>query len=179
MEKMSGLVPAHQAVEACLTSNEQAWEALGNLLPGHDLADGAASDHDKIFRSEAAWKLIVNHDAVIRDCCNHSDTLNIVGNPLTQTHLARIQPDQCQYADQALREVARRLLGPHQMSQHLAVPLSSLEQAKAWTQTCTYELARIQIHPDEKPGRTQDMAPQAALDFRAVLAEVANLSSQF
>ena len=178
MEKMAGLVQTHPAVEAALAKSEAAWEKLGAMLPGHDKADGCAADYDKVFRSEAAWKLIVNHDAVLRDLCNPSKSLNIIGNPLTQPSLQRVQPEYAEYADQALREVARRLLGPQMMTQQCEVQLASADQAKVWAQACAYMLARVQVHADEKPGRTQDMAPQAAGAFRAALSEVGTLGSR-
>ena len=45
-------------------------------------------------------------------------------------------------------------------------------QAAAWAATAEYLDGRIQGHPDQKPGRTPDLAEGAAAAMRAVLHEV-------
>ena len=89
-------------IEQALTSGASLWEQLGNNLPGHADADGAAAAHEKIYRSEAAWKLITNHEAVLRDLVNPSLTNNIIQNPLTQSELQRVPTGEAMVADQFL-----------------------------------------------------------------------------
>ena len=78
-------------------------------------------------------------------------------------------------ADQALREIARRLLGNGEDDEPIAEePIDpwSPAQAAAWAATATYLDGRIQSVPDEKPGRTPDLSTAAAAAMRAVLMEV-------
>jgi len=160
-------------LEATISGNASKWEALGALLPGHNDADGAAGAHEKVFRSEAAYKLIVNHEAVLRDVCNFSTTNNIIQNPLTQKELRRVNVEWAPHADAAMREVARRLLGRAPGAEALEErQTGDTAQAAAWTQTCLYLACRLQAHKDEKPGRTPEMASGAVFAMRAVLNEV-------
>eukprot|EP00966_Prymnesium_polylepis_P269753 6231406-Prymnesium_polylepis.1 len=73
----------------------------------------------------------------MRDVANPSADKNIVGVPLTQTELKRVPAEHAHYADQALREVVRRLLGRRPGSEQLEERLdpSTPAQAAAWAQT--------------------------------------------
>ena len=51
-----------------------------------------------------------NHGRVLSDVCNPGP-LNIDGKPLTQLELRRVAAEDAHLADQALKEVARRVLG--------------------------------------------------------------------
>ena len=71
-------------------------------------------------------------------------------------------------ADQALREVARRLLEER-------LDPSTPAMASAWAGMATYLDGRIQGSPDQKPGRTPDMSAAAWAAMTAVLREVGGL----
>ena len=155
------------------------WIALEQLLESADYflgseATGAASAHGHVARQEAAAKLIANHENVLKDVTNASSTTNIEGKPLTQTELTRVLPELALYVDQAMREAVRRLLGRRAGSKQIEeVPDPTNDaQVGAWVQTAMYLDGRIHSHPDEKPGRTPDMAGDAALAFRTALMEV-------
>ena len=62
-------------------------------------------------RREAAMALRNNQARVLKDVCNPSKELNIDGKPLTQLELRRVAPRYEALADEALREIERRLLG--------------------------------------------------------------------
>ena len=115
-------------------------------------------------REEAAFKLIANHEAVLRDVTNEA--------PTTQLDLTRASIEDVEHVDQALREISRRLLprraelkGITEEQLDPAVP----EQAAAWAATAKYLDSRIQSQAGERPGREPDMSPQAAAVMRAVL----------
>ena len=135
---------------------------------------GAAAMHTHAARREAAKKLIMNHDNVLNDVCNPSESLNIEGKELTQLDLVRVKPHLRDYADQAMRECARRLLGTraggHALEAHLDP--KNFAQVQGWVGTCLYLDGRIQGSMSDKPGRTPDMSPNAAAAMRAVLAEM-------
>ena len=94
--------------------------------------------------------------------------------PLTQLELRRVHPDWAAYADEALRETVRRLLGSRKGLNALAVSFDATNaaQAAAWMQTGRYLVGRIQGTAEQKLGRTPDMAAAAAEATRAVLMEV-------
>ena len=143
-------------LDKVLQDGATAWKALLDLSKRNGPLAAAEP------RKEAARKLIANHEAVLRDLTNPSADKNIVGKPLTQLELQRVPVAQAQHADEALREVARRLLK------------EEAEQPETWAQMATYLDGRIQGAAEEKPGRTPDMSEAAAAAMRAVLAEVGN-----
>ena len=156
------------------------WAALHKLAetkcgPFGSEAEGLASTHSHNAREEAAKKLIMNHDNVLKDVTNPSEHLNIDNIPLTQLELSRVPPEYTLYVDEALREVVRRLLGKRPGSAELEIRIDPKngKQVAAWAQAAVYLDGRIHAHPDEKPGRTPDMSPPAAAAMRAVLKEVA------
>jgi len=126
--------------------------------------DGAAAAHPHGAREEAARKLIMNHDSVLRDVTSPSSK--------TQLDLSRLPSTAEPFVDQALREVARRLIG-HRPGEDgwEKLQLSSSAQI-AWSETAKYLDARIQATPQEMPGRPPDMSEEAAAAMRAVLWEV-------
>jgi len=126
--------------------------------------DGAAAAHSPIAREEAARKLIVNHESVLRDVTN--------GNALTQPDLARLPSIAEPFVDQALREVARRLIGRRPGEDCLEKLQPTTAALAAWADTAKYLDSRIQATVQEKPGRPPDMSEQAAAAMRAVLWEV-------
>ena len=83
-------------------------------------------------------------------------------------------PESAPYADSALREAARRLIGrgaedairPEQIEPH-----SSLIHVQAWSGVATYLSGRIQSSESERPGRAPDMSPESSEIFRAVLKQ--------
>jgi len=164
--------------------NKHQWMALEVLMQsnksGGAHADGAAAGFSQAAREEAAGNLIRNHEYVLKDVCNPSRTKNIVGNPLTQTHLKRVDPALAQFVDQLLRECARRLLGRRPGTEALRIPAEpqngALEmplQHRAWMEAATYLDGRIHSRREEKPERTPDMGEEAGAAMKAVLTEIA------
>jgi hypothetical protein len=136
--------------------------------------------HPTVHRAAAAQKLIKNHEAVIRDVCNPQHA-NVNGKSLTQGHLKRVDPAYVQYVEEALRMVVIKLLGahvppdiklgPHHSGGVAPALTGDPTQSRVWAATCMFVLARMQLG-NEKPGRSPDMAPDAALAMRTALMEV-------
>ena len=164
---------------ATIAASTPHWLLLRQLLdiklPLASTADGIASAHAHEAREEAARKLITNHENVLKDVTNPSASSNIIGRPLTQRDLGRVNDKgMVPYVDEALREVARRLLGRRPGTEVLEVRCdpTNTAQAAAWGATAAYLDGRIQSVDAEKPGRKPDMSPAAAAAMRAVLNEV-------
>ena len=96
---------------------------------------------------EAGDALRANHERVLQDVTNPSTELNIDGKPLTQLELVRVPQSQTKFADCALKEICRRLLG-----EGFSTPRSTAEAA-IWAQTADYLIGRTQGLPEDKPGR--------------------------
>jgi hypothetical protein len=147
---------------------------------------GAAAGHAHAARTAAARRLLASHTRVLHDVANPARWTNIDGAPLTQQHLVRVHPDHAAYADEAMREVVRRLLGlPPAYARESAAPLAPLAHAEggdaaeggaaraaAWGATARYLVGRVQGRPEQKPGRTPDVDEAAAEAMCAVLLEV-------
>lgn len=118
---------------------------------------------------------------MLKDLCNPSKTNNVAGKPLTQTDLTRVAPALMLFADQCLRECARRLLGRRTGTDGLGECPSviSEDQAMAWVQATEYLRQRVQSNAGQKPGRAPDMSAPAAQAFCAVLAEMRAQASSF
>ena len=117
---------------------------------------------DNRDRALAAGKLIGNHEAVLRDLTNPS--------PISQIQLVRVPAASSIYADQALREVARRLIGRGaRRCKREYLEQNSQQQLQAWSLTATYLSGRIHCHERECSHRAPDMSPAAAEFFRAEL----------
>ena len=82
--------------------------------------------------------------------------------------LLRVSPHLSGHVDEALREVARRLLG----NGKAAVLSPQPEAVEARAACARYLHYRIQATDDQKPGRNPDMSPEAAAAMKAVLVEV-------
>lgn len=162
------MTPAPAEFGQLVKQNEQMWMALGNAMPGTVDAQGAASQHEPQKRQSAAYRLIMNHEAVLRDVCNGTQQ-NVIGHPLTQTDLARVHPTYAPVVDQFLQEVARRLLG-----NPMTIPVQRADQNTlgAWNQAAMFIMCRLQGSAAEKVGRAPDLDPKEAMAMRAVLAEV-------
>ena len=174
--------PAAAAIKAVLLeierhANRLVWAPLQTLLDvgGIIQADGAAAGHAQDARDEAARRIIMNHENVMKDICNPSSDRNIEGKPLTQLELTRVPYAERPYADQCLREVVRRLLGRRPGSFQLVQKLhdNTGPMAHAWATTAEYLLDRIQGTDAEMPGREPDMSTPASDAIKAVLREVA------
>ena len=155
------------------------WQALHELLDmgsgGFDVgATGAAALHQAKDREAAARKLISNHHLVLKDLCNPTRYDVLLGNPVTQLELNRVPPELVSYADECLRECARRLLGARPGIEQLEVRLDPTNgrQMTAWIAATAYLDGRLHSRQDEKPGRTPDMSEAAAEAMRAVLKEL-------
>ena len=145
-------------VEGTLTWSAQLWDRLAQahyICPPKNPA-----------RAYVCQKIILNHEALLRDICNQQ--------PVTQLQLVRVPPEHAEFADAALREVARRLLGKG--GKHLPVEElvegARIEQVETWSRLATYLSARIQSSDEERPGRTPDMTPDSADVLRAALQEM-------
>ena len=130
----------------------------------------AAFDHDA--RWEAASKLIRNRENVLNDVSNPS--------PMTQHELQRVTLHEKHYADEALREVARRMLGLREADE----PISELRadpnhpsQVAVWSAVHQYFDGRIQSMPQQMPGRTPDLSGPASAVMKAVLKVGAGVCS--
>ena len=155
------------------------WAALRKMseasTPFGSEADGLMSAHAHAARQEAAKSLIANHARVLQDVTNPSATTNIDDKPLTQLELTRVDFEHAFFADQALREVVRRLLGRRQGSKQLEERVDPTNEAQvgAWSQTAVYLDGRIHSTAEEKPGRVPDMSSAAAHAMRDALKEIA------
>lgn len=125
-------------------------------------------------REEAVKALLTNHMAVLADMTNPAPSPS-------QPHLARVAAGVRPYADQALREVCRRLLGALHGAHHRGIlderlapshPLRAAQQL-AWAEAADYLGSRIQTQPHAS-GRAADMSEAAGAAMRAVLREVAD-----
>ena len=163
----------------------QKWATLRQLMEARPCGPkakvvcvGAAAQFPRAARDEVVYKLITNHVAVIADVTNPA--------PLTQTHLVRVSRAHTSYVDQALREVARRLLG-RRVNCPEALLLDSLQeervdaldslQAAAWHGTFTYLNDRIHSTREDCPRRKPDLSETAAEAMKAVLEEVCHGNS--
>ena len=137
--------------------DDRGWEALRHCIKGVVAATTPAED--------AAMKLINNHVAVLHDITNPA--------PSTQRDLVRVDTSHAEYVDQALREVARRLLYKRRARARKLLPevmdTSNSDAVATWSNTATFLCGRIQCQETERPGRPPDMSPQTAVEMRAVL----------
>ena len=163
--------PVLAALEDFAIKWSELREALA--LEGGAMAEGVAAEHPNDARQEAAQKLIRNHEMVLRD-------LTSPLRPRSQPELVRVPMIDAQFADQALREVARRLLGRREGSvvvEERPEP-STAGHADAWILTAEYLSARIQVTSVECPSRAPDMSEAAADALRAVLHEVGDVARE-
>lgn len=159
------------------TGTDHLWSQLQQRLDStralDTSADGAAATHAAEARLEAARKLVGNHQAVLGDVTNPA--------PVSQPELPRVGAGVRSYVDQALRDVARKLLGrcaARCLDERLekANPAYVAQQA-VWAATAEFLTQRIQSEP-LKSGRAPDMSPAAAAAMRAVLQEVQEEAKQ-
>lgn len=151
-------------VIAALDQGKSAWQKYSDALM-RNKASAESRDTDAGCE-EAARKLVSNHAMVLRDVTNSM--------PRSQLYLERVGMDAAPYADQALREVCRRLLGcPSEIPEER---LETPEQAHAWACTVAYLTRRIQAAHVECPGRAPDLSEEAASAMRAALAEVEQMA---
>lgn len=153
--------PGHLVVDPVLATLEEGaplWQKHMDCCNKNKPADAAPDEG----REEAARKLVNNHAKVLRDITN--------GMPRSQLYLERLAMDEAPFADQALREVSRRLLGcPAELAEER---VATVDQARAWIKTIAYLNRRIQAAHVECPGRAPDMSEPAAAAMRVALAEV-------
>ena len=146
------------------------WSPIKEVLTHKGVnrtAEGAAGKHSIAARTEAVEKVLGNHFLLLMDVCNPS-ALNVALNPLTQTHLTRVDAHLAHHVDEQMREAIRRLIGHGHMQ-----PVSPDKQAQQARITCAeYLNTRIQDTNEQKPGRKPDMSSEAADAFKAVLFEL-------
>lgn len=112
------------------------WEMLHLLIDArgiHPNPEGVAQEHAVVARHEIVTKVLNNHHALLHDVCNPRArlALNIVGSPLTQLELQRVDCEHAQHVDQGMREAIRRLIGHGQ-----PIPLDSSPAARAARSSC-------------------------------------------
>jgi len=151
---------AEQAAADVKDFDIAAWNAIRQVLESEPVATAAEA---------AAYKLVSNHVAVLKDVTNEA--------PTTQTELLRVQPKFLPYVDQALRELSCRLMRGRSGASHKSLPRtrldpSNFDQVATWATTAAYLAGRIQATPLERPGREPDMSPQMAAEMRAVLQQM-------
>lgn len=139
------------------------WDALRECL---SKARQCVSDSPAI---KAASRLVNRRAAVL---CDLTTPL-----PKSQLQLKRINattPETVQCADQALREVTRRLLGRAGVYAKGVAPAELLgpQQAQVWCDTAAYLTQRTQGRPEECPGRDVDMGEAEAAVFKQELQAV-------
>jgi len=158
---MDGIGMVMDPVRATIEVSASMWGQL------HDtLATGAPGAADAA--REAATKLISNHEAVLRDLTQT--------HPKSQVEVERLGIFEAHFADQALREISRRLLGTQDASDQL--DSSTLGQAKAWAHVADYLETRLQATGHEGRGRAPDMSAHAAEAFRAALRDVSTTAKR-
>ena len=147
------------------------WTALQLRFETHAACIGAEGAEDAA-RAEAARMLLSNHMAVLADMTAEEPSPS-------QPHLERVPAGVRPYADQALRETCRRLLGcSHSAGARGVVnerldakhPLHAVQQS-AWAKAVTYLDRRIQTEPHPS-GRAADMSEAAAAAMRSALRQI-------
>lgn len=148
-------------IEVGDTNWEYLKQAIGTAPPGPS--------------TDAARKLISNHFRVIVDACNPRGQLAISGITLTQSDLKRVPASSARHVDDALREVARRLL----MLNGNTEPMDQTYIGRIARKTlATYLESRTQSEYSPQPInqhklRKPDMSQQAADIFKATVNDVA------
>ena len=180
VEESADMSSADASTLRGVLENDAGWQALRALLDADRSADEAHS-HAHVAQEAAARQLITNHEAVLRDLTNPSQTKNIVGNALTQLELRRVAVASAAHADEALREVARRLLSHRPGSEkddfNSRFDPRQPQQPEVWAQSMAYLDGRLQALAKDKPGRRPDMSADAAAAMRAVLKEVREMAA--
>ena len=153
--------PTHLTRDRISRASEAAeaeWATLLACLSRHPLPSKC-----RPAALEAAQQIINGHVAIL---CDISNPL-----PVSQLQLKRVPadtPEHVLYADQALREVARRLLGP--AAQDMApIELQSPLQAHIWCSVASFLTGRVQSRREEYPGRKPDLNHAAAAALKAML----------
>jgi len=138
----------------------------------------AGSGTDAAAREEATALLLRNHEGVL------ADMTSPIPSP-SQPDLKRICPSMRPYADQALRDACRRLLGcpvgstgrgVHNEALEVSHPMRAAQQT-VWVDVATYLDKRIQTKP-HPTGRAPDMSEAAAGAMRAALWDMARAALQ-
>jgi len=159
-----------------------AWHRLSAQLPASRESYGTMAQFSVEARTEAAWRLIRNHEAVFRDVVNPSPNTSVIGTLLTQPELQRVpvneDPRNAQHVDAMLREVTRRILG--RVTNPLPpVPMPTREDHLAiWRTAVAFLYSRVHSPadsprlPPSRAGRAPDMGMEAATVLRACLHEI-------
>jgi len=138
---------------ACAKSEslgQEPWEKFEKVCEG-------LSPSPKV---EAARKLISNYQRCVTDATSQS--------PISQHGLRRVSPANAEYVEQAMREVARQLLGLPS-----AEKPANAESAQVRQTLAAYYEQRTQATDQQCPGRAADMSQEAAAAFVAAVKAVA------
>merc|ERR1712124_11895 len=138
---------------ACAKSEslgQEPWEKFEKVCEG-------LSPSPKV---EAARKLISNYQRCVSDATSQS--------PISQHGLMRVSPANAEYVEQAMREVARQLLGLPS-----AEKPANAESAQVRQTLAAYYEQRTQATDQQCPGRAADMSQEAAAAFVAAVKAVA------
>jgi len=155
------------------------WMHMAEALPGTNRQDcaGVAGHHPLFKRQGAAQKMIENHEAVLRDICNPSPAMNVIGHELTQRDLKRVPDHQAQYVDDFLREMVRRLMGCV-TKDNRPIPQVQCVNPQVWNHAAHFLSARLhssagEVEQTPAQQRTPDMDGGTARVMRAVAMDVA------
>ena len=150
---------AEEAFHACL-------ETAANTSMLQQLRAAAAS---RPARDEARTRLHNNRVRILKEICHPSPQLDIDGKSLAQCwKRVRVNAEHETIANDALREIERRLLGDGSVAFE---PMTDNER-DVWMAVATFLDSRIQAAPQSKPGRWPDMSANAVAMVREVLKEL-------
>lgn len=130
-------------------------------------ANAAKAMRQVLGQLEACGRLMSNHDMVVTDITNGTNT-GVLGGVLTQQHLNRVGPYHKATVSTMMREVCNRLLG-----KKMYEPASAGE-TQVWADAAKFFYHRIQASDFQCPGRDADMGPHAAIAIRSVLKQIPN-----
>jgi hypothetical protein len=123
----------------------------------------------KVARDEAAERLRNNRVRILKDLCDPLPQLDLDGDSLMRTQQSiRIAPEHVAIADEALRELERRLHG-----KGLSEPLTDNDRS-VWAAVGAYLRARVRGDPRVKPHlpRWPHMSVSAANELHEVISEL-------
>jgi len=117
-----------------------------------------------LAQTEAACKLINNHDVVVKDITNPGP-LGVKGGKLSQSSLRRLDRQHSEKVGAMLRELSSRLLGNN-------IELPAVSDMSIWIDAAAFFGSRIQGSKEECPRRDADMSIRAARALRTAVGQL-------